>query len=263
VKNGFLFLLICVWLAGPAAVASVRAADDITLYLNRLPHRLTQTSGAQYDLFLSEVLRDSPFRISMQAGPLARSKTSFLGDPNSCLFPTNIRALNIGDAAASLVTSSQVDVVSLRLYTAGKSSPDARLADFEPERVGYIRGSGAVIVLGKNADRFMPIESEKQLIRMIELGRIDAFLGHHPDTALAMDQLDKPNALHVSPLNLRNLRFPITFICHDNALGNRFLESVNPRIETMHRNGRLEAILGPHAEFRLTDQPQDPGLLTE
>lgn len=262
-RHVFLLLFSAAWFAGPLNGPAAFAEDDITLYLNRLPHRLTETSGRQYDLFLSELLAQIPLKISFQAAPLARSKTSFLGDPRSCLFPTNLRALNVGETAKSLVTSEQVDIVSLRLYTAGKTSPDTRLADFEPERVGYIRGSGAVHVLGKNAGRFVAIESEEQLIRMIELDRIDAFLGHHPDTALALDELNKPDALHVSPLNFMNLRFPITFICHDNALGHRFLDAVNPRIQKMRLSGRLRAVLGPHAEFRLSDEQLDPGPLTE
>jgi len=263
VKHAFLALVSAVGLAGPLPVPAALAADDITLYLNRLPHRLTAASGRQYDLFLNELFADSPLKVSLQMAPLTRSKTSFLGDPDSCLFPTNLRALNVGDRASSLVTSEQVDIVSLRLYTAGKTSPDARIADFEPERVGYIRGSGAVHVLGKSADRFVPIESEEQLIRMVELDRIDAFLGHHPDTALALDQLNKPDTLHVSPLNFMNLRFPITFICHDNETGGHFLKTVNPRIRKMRLSGRLREILGPHAEFRLSDAPQDTGPLTE
>lgn len=255
-RLAFLLLSCLVW-SGACVAAD---ADEVTLYLNRLPHRLTETSGKQYDLFLAELLRGHPMTISFQAGPLARSKTSFLGDPGSCLFPTNLRALNVGETAKTLKTSEQVDIVSLRLYTAGKTAPDARLADFQPERVGYIRGSGAVHVLGKSSDRYVPIESEQQLIRMIELGRIDAFLGHHPDTALAMDQLEKPGALHVSPLNFMNLRFPVTFICHDNALGRRFLETVNPVIVRMRQTGALQKMLGPHAEFELSEVPQDPGL---
>jgi len=262
-RHAFLLLLSAVWLAGPLNGPAAFAADDITLYLNQLPHRLVEGSGEQYDLFLSEVLADSPMKISVVPAPLARSKANFLADDTSCLFPTNLRALRVGDLANRLVISEQVDIVSLRLYTAGKETPDARIADFEPERVGYIRGSGAIYALGKNADRFVPIGTEEQLIRMIELGRIDAFLGHHPDTALAMDQLNKPDALHVSPLNFMNLRFPVTFICHDNDVGHRFLKAVNPRILEMRMNGRLREILGPHAEFRLSEEPQDPGPFTE
>ncbi|MCK7612482.1 hypothetical protein [Roseibium sediminicola] len=263
VRHAFL-LLSAVWLASPLNGPAAFAADDITLYLNQLPHRLMQGSGKQYDLFLEEILADSPMKISLEPAPLTRSKTSFLGDEKSCLFPTNLRAMRVSDDVANrLVTSEQVDIVSLRLYTAGKASPDARIADFEPERVGYIRGSGAIHALGKNADRFVPIESEEQLIRMVELGRIDAFVGHHPDTALALDQLNMPDALHVSPLNFMNLRFPVTFICHDNAVGHRFLNAVNPRILDMRLNGRLREILGPHAEFRLSEEPKDPGPFTE
>jgi len=171
--------------------------------------------------------------------------------------------MRIGKLAETLLRSEQVDVVSLRLYTRKKRPDGVEIGDFAPERVGYIRGSGAVQPLGPNAERFVPIASEEQLIRMLELNRIDAFLGHHPDTALALEDLNKPDALHVSPLPVKNLRFKVTFICHDNAIGRRFVAAVNPLILKMRLDGRLRAILGKHAEFRLNDAPAPSGPLTE
>lgn len=256
-KPAFGLFLSFVWLACQANAPVARADEDVTLYLNQLPHRLVFGSGHQYDGFLAELLAEIGFKVSPQPGPLVRSKTRFLQDTNSCLFPTNIRALRVGKKAETLLPSEQVDVVSLRLYTRGKRPGNVEIGDFAPERVGYIRGSGAVQPLGSNADRFLPIDSEEQLIRMLELNRIDAFLGHHPDTALALEELSKPDALHVSPLPVKNLRFRVTFICHDNEAGRRFIAAVNPLILKMRLDGRLRTILGPHAEFRFSGEPQD------
>lgn len=262
-KAGFGLFLSFVWLACLATVSTARAADEVTLYLNQLPHRLVPGSGRQYDGFLKELMQDIAFEVSPKPGPLVRSKTRFLKDPSSCLFPTNIRALRIGSRADTLLPSEQVDVVSLRLYTRIERPGEVEIGDFAPERVGYIRGSGAVQPLGPNADRFLAIDSEQQLIRMLELNRIDAFLGHHPDTALALDELNKPDALHVSPLPVKNLRFKVTFICHDTEAGRTFIESVNPLILKMRLDGRLRAILGPHAEFGLSESVQEDRPLTE
>jgi len=151
--------------------------------------------------------------------------------------------------------------VSLRLYTARENKVGAQLEDFAPERVGYIRGSGAIHLLGPDADRFLAINSEEQLISMLELGRLDAFLGHHPDTALALDDLGKPDALHANPLPFMNLQFPVSFICHDNAIGNRFKKAINPRIRAMHDSGRLMEILGPHADYEQREETEDTGPL--
>ncbi|WP_422378511.1 hypothetical protein [Roseibium sp.] len=262
-KAGFGLFLSFVWLACPATVPTARAAEDVTLYLNQLPHRLVPGTGQQYDGFLKELMQDIAVRVSLKPGPLVRSKTNFLQDPSSCLFPTNIRALRIGSKADTLLSSEQVDVVSLRLYTRSKRPGNIEIGDFAPERVGYIRGSGAVQPLGPNADRFLAIDSEEQLIRMLELNRIDAFLGHHPDTALALEELNKPDALHVSPLPVKKLRFKVTFICHDTETGRQFISAVNPLILKMRLDGRMRAILGPHAEFRFSEETQDDRPLTE
>ncbi|WP_428646461.1 hypothetical protein [Roseibium sp.] len=254
-----LFALVCLMV--PQNIPFAHAGDGITLYLNLLPHRLTRNSGKQYDLFLQELLQDSGLKVDLRPGPMGRSKTDFLHDPGSCLFPTNLRALNVGELGNQLESSVRVDVVSLRLYTAKEKTAGAKLSDFDPARVGYIRGSGAIYALGGDRDRFVPIDTEAQLIQMLELDRIDAFLGHHPDTALAIHQLGKPDALHVSPLNFENLRFPVSFVCHKTAVNRHFLETINPSIEQMHADGRMRTIFGPHAEFNLSDEPQDDGPL--
>ncbi len=222
--------------------------DQTTLYLNYLPHRLTETSGQQYDRLLEELIGDDDRAVFRQAVPLARGKALFLPNPDACLFPTNILALRIDQNAYKLLVSETVDIVSLRLYTARSSTSFASVTDFDPRRVGFISGSGAIQSL-PNSDQFVAIPSEKQLIAMLELGRLDAFLGHHPDTALALDHLGKPDALHVSPITIKNLRFPVTFICHDTAVGRTFISEINKRIAAVHKSGRLRDILGPHADL--------------
>lgn len=222
--------------------------DQTTLYLNYLPHRLTETSGQQYDRLLGELFDKKDATVSRKAVPLARGKALFLPNPDACLFPTNILALRIDQNAYRLLVSDTVDIVSLRLYTAKSSTSFASVTDFDPRRVGFISGSGAIQSL-PNSDQFVSIPSEKQLIAMLELGRLDAFLGHHPDTALALDQLGKPDALHVSPITIKNLRFPVTFICHDNATGRTFISEINKRIAEIQKSGRMREILGIHADL--------------
>jgi len=252
-------LLSCAsWLVFPLSGSKVLAAEDVRLHLSYLPQRLTETSGSQYDLFLEEVLDgEAGVGIERLVAPLKRTTALFKADTGSCVFPANIIALDMGDRASLVMALETVDVVSLRLYTARPDKAGADLDAFEPERVGYIRGSGAIHLLGPNADRFLAINSEEQLITMLELGRLDAFLGHHPDTALALDRLGKPQALHASPKAFRNLRFPVSFICHDNETGHLFRAAIDPRIREMRESGRLREILGPHAVVHPADEPGD------
>ena len=249
IKYLFLFMFYLTLLFAEVLSKPVLAAENIRLHLNFLPHRLTEKSGTQYDLFLKEVFAGSGLRIISHTVPIGRSRKLFLKDAQSCLFPSNIRALEPEDAKFDVITSTPIDVVSLRLYTIKKTQAGANLRDFSPNRVGYILGSGAIHILGDNADRYVPISSEEGLIKMLELGRLDAFLGHHPDTALALEDMNKPSALHVSPVMIANMRFPITFICHNNETGKALLDYVNPKIEEMRVSGRLREILGPHAEI--------------
>jgi len=251
------FLVICVFgLMSPLSRTQTVAAEKIRLHISYLPQRLTEDSRRQYDLLLDELLTGADVEIERLMAPLKRTTALFKSDPESCVFPANIVALNMGDKASGVMALETVDVVSLRLYTTQKNKAGADLNDFAPERVGYIRGSGAIHLLGPNAEKFLAINSEEQLITMLELGRLDAFLGHHPDTALALDKLGKPHALHASPAAFRDLRFPVSVICHDNRIGRLVRDALNPRIQAMHQSGRLREILGPHAEF---PTPEEPG----
>ncbi|GAA0771694.1 hypothetical protein E1180_04475 [Roseibium denhamense] len=218
------------------------------LYLNYLPHRLTETSGKQYDLLLDVLLSGNLSQIPRGAAPLNRARALFLGDAGSCLFPTNIMGLDAGDLGVSLIASQTVDIVSLRIYSTGNSKSFTSLLDFDPARVGYIEGSGTIHGL-PDADEYVPIPSEEQLIDMLGLGRLDAFLGHHPDTALALDELGKPDVLRVSPITLKNIRLPISFVCHDTEPGRAFIREIDEKISQLQKNGRLRDILGPHADL--------------
>ncbi|CTQ56604.1 hypothetical protein LP7551_05164 [Roseibium album] len=247
----FILCFCLVSLAGVIVRPSISRANDFTLYNYYLPHRLTATSDKQYDLFLNEVFEKGDVQIKRQTAPLKRSSRNFRANPNSCVFPANKRALQSVSkkGTSDLISSMPLDIVSLRLYTREKSTGPVGVDDFAPERIGYIHGSGAIPLLGEKAKRFVPIASEKQLIGMLELGRLDAFLGHHPDTALALDDLNKPNALHVTPLAILNLRFPVSFVCHDTKQARAFLALLDPRIDAMVSSGRLQEILGQHSEI--------------
>lgn len=260
-RNGAIKLVLALSLFVASLVGfmgkPLRAApEEFTVYFYYLPHRLTATSNKQYDLFVNEVFKDVDFVFKRQTAPLKRSSSNFRADPNSCIFPANKRALQSVSMSGTsdLIASPPLDIVSLRLYTREKQSGPVDVDDFVPERIGYISGSGAIPLLGEKAKRFTPIASEEQLIGMLELGRIDAFLGHHPDTALALEDLKKPQALHVTSLAILNLRFPVGFVCHDVKLAREFLMQLNPKIDEMLASGRLQEILGQHSEF---DAPEE------
>ncbi|MGV2975565.1 hypothetical protein AB1P65_08920 [Roseibium alexandrii] len=242
-----IFLVVAVKLAG----LEVPAYAETDLHLIYLPHRLTETSNKQYDRLLDEIFTGTELTVAREASPMKRALTLFLSDRNSCLFPISVKALHAVAEPDAIVSSDLIDIVSLRLYTptgdAGKAFTS--VDDFDPRRVGYIAGSGTVQGLGPKHELFVPIPSEEQLIRMLELGRLDAFLGHHPDTALALEDLDRPGLLRVSPITVSNVRFPISFVCHDTADGKRFIEGVNERIRQLHQDGDIRRVLGPHANL--------------
>jgi hypothetical protein len=91
---GLLLLASVILLPGSAGA---QQPDTVKLYLNYLPHRLTETSGKQYDLLLDVALSGKLAQVPRGAAPLNRARALFLGDTGSCLFPTNIMGLDAGD----------------------------------------------------------------------------------------------------------------------------------------------------------------------
>jgi len=246
-RIAIVFLAMGMKLFGLGAVS----AAETNLHLIYLPHRLTESSDKQYDRLLDEIFAGSELKVARAASPMKRALAQFLSDRDSCIFPLSVKALHAVAEPDAIVSSELVDIVSLRLYTPTGDADRAftSIDDFDPSRIGYIAGSGTVQGLGPNHELFVPVPSEKQLIRMLELGRLDAFLGHHPDTALALEDLKRPGLLRVSPITVSNVRFPISFVCHDTAGGRAFMDEVNPRIRQLHQNGEIRRVLGPHANL--------------
>lgn len=245
------FLILGLGISLNAGVSTSGSGDGVTFYLNLLPHRQTGQSLEQYDGVREHVLKGIADEVTLKFAPIKRSRKSFLSNSNSCLFPTNQRAIEAGlnNSKLNFVSSLPFDIVSFRLYTANKSLKHSSVDDFKASRIGYIRGTAALALLSKNASNFIPVSSEKQLIKMLELNRFDAFLGHHPDTDLALDSFNKTGSLFASPTALKGLRFPISIVCHKTEKLEEMINQLNPIIIDMHKTGLLREILGNHADL--------------
>jgi len=245
----FLVFSILTFINTPVSIAEPDGA--ITFYLNYLPHRQTGSSSEQFDAVREHIFKGIDSKHSFKIAPIKRSRKSFLSNLSSCLFPTNLGAVEERAKGSQLTFLSTLpfDIVSFRLYTVDEDLIDASVDDFNPRRVGYIRGTAALPLLSDKSGSFVPVSSEKQLIQMLELNRLEAFLGHHPDTSLALKVFNKTDALFVSPAAIKGMRFPISIVCHNTENSKKFIEQINPIIIQMHRTGLLREMLGSYAEL--------------
>ncbi len=223
-------------------------SDEISVYVNRLPFRSTGESGRQYDLLMDELFSESSFRISRVVAPLSRASILFLADKKSCLFPTGTRRLDKRETAHLFFGSDPVDYFSLKFYTPKENSRKYNfLEDLRNANVGYIAGSGAIRTLGDVAENWIPVESENQLIAMSALGRLDGFIGHYPDTQIAIERLGSQNQLHVTPLLYDKVPETAIFLCHATEAGEKFIAEMNMFLKSLSKTGRLKQILGQYA----------------
>jgi len=168
---GLFILFLCA--CSNSTISKAGSGDDVTFYLNLLSHRQTGQSMEQYDAVREFVLTGIVDKKSFKFAPIKRSRQSFLNDLDSCLFPTNLRAVEerAKDRDLKFISTIPFDIVSFRLYTVQENLKHSSINDFKPSRVGYIRGTAALPLLNKNSASFMPISSEKQPLNLWGKGR--------------------------------------------------------------------------------------------
>ncbi|WP_422376693.1 hypothetical protein [Roseibium sp.] len=226
----------------------VNKTDEIYVFVNHLPFRATGESGRQYDLLMDELFAKSSFRVSRVVAPLSRAGTLFKARKKSCLFPTGSSRLDNPETAHHYVGSKAVDYFSLRLYAPRQSTEEFYfLESLRNRNIGYIAGSGAIRTLGDVAAGWTPVESESQLVAMIKLGRLDGFVGHYPDTQIAIEKLDAAHLVNVKPLLYGKAPETAIFLCHANEVGAKFIAEMNELLDGLRRQGRLKEILGQFA----------------
>jgi len=243
----FLIAMGSWWAIAPTAFANAQ----MTLYLNLLPHRLTGDSSRQFDLLIDEILARQGQVIAVKAGPLVRTGSAFKEDPNACVFPASLYTLrsHFNIENLTLITSKPVEVISLRLYLKKGSDPSTTLDDLRPQRVGHLLGSVAASLNRGGEESFKKIATESQLIMMLERGRLDAFIGHHPDTSIALEDLGQSDSMFVASDLGEKFEFTIHFVCKKTPQTVLFLKGVNEDLQKMYHTGRLREILGPYSRF--------------
>lgn len=250
---GFLFVFLF-W-SGPLA-ADARSyqidltdkSDEITVYVNHLQYRATGESGGQYDLLMDELFAESSFKVSRVVAPLSRAGKLFLAEKKSCLFPTGSRRLDNRETAHLFVGSIPADYFSLKFYTLkGNAWRYTFLESLKDARIGYIAGSGAIRTLGEIAENWIPVETEAQLISMSRLGRLEGFVGHYPDTQIAMEKLGAEDLLQVVPLLYDKVPESAIFLCHATEAGAKFIAEMNSFLDSLNKRGRVKQILGQYA----------------
>ncbi len=250
----FAFCLASAFSMFGGITSQAEEAKPITLYLNLLPHRLTGDSELQYDLLLSEILPKITSDVVIERKPLLRAAHNFVRNEKSCLFPTNPSALKnqMQIESVPLTLSFPIDIVSLRLYVRHDFPEPVIFENIAANRIGFIQGSVVPKMFGARGNSFKAIETESLLLRMLDTKRIDAFVGHHPDTVLAIDQF---SSSEIKVISLGGqFELPIHFICHERKAAEILIGEVNERILALHNSGRLLEILGPHADIPAVEE---------
>jgi len=229
----------------------------IQLYSYILKHRLDEQGTKPYNKVLSYVLQDMEKDIHVRPLPLRRAAYHFQKDYRSCIFPTAASALKkvykktLGHR--DLKSSLPVDRVSLRFFTRANQPVIRTDSQLKGKRIGLLLGSVGSDYILKNKGKVISVADESRLVKLLSMGRIDALLGHNPDTPIAMERLGMSHMHAAQGLDVYNTDTYI--VCHDFPGVKNVLAKINLRLEQLHKNGVLKSILGPYSEIASYPEP--------
>jgi len=238
----FFFLL-----AAPVASAQ----EPIKIYAYLLKDRLDAKGGMSYNQVLSYMTQDMREQIQIVPVPIRRGVTSFLETPNSCAFPTAKSVVEYGRADVvkdmRFVQTKPLDSVSVGLYRREGDEKFTSRDDVKGRVIGHLHGSVGDRLLGDINVTIRAVREEGMMARLLEHGRISAFIGHHPDTPMALDRLGITGIRTTPDVVLYKTK--VHLVCHDFEGADAVMEAMNARITELHSTGKIRTLLGRHAEI--------------
>lgn len=231
--------------------APVQADDRAQLYSFLLKDRLDAKGTLHYNKVLTYILQDVNADLGVRIVPIARAVKSFFEEKKACIFPTSFNLLRFDQSPNTqkipFIQSLPLDTISVGLYSRKENKALTSKNDVQGKVIGHLMGTvGRQMLHGVDAI-VRSVPDEEMLVRLLERGRVDAYVGHHPDTALAMERLGIKTINYKPDVVLH--KTSVHIVCRDFEGVESIVSKMNARILELHKSGRLQKMLGPFAEI--------------
>lgn len=231
--------------------APVQADDRAQLYSFLLKDRLDAKGTLHYNKVLTYILQDVNADLGVRVVPIARAVKSFFEEEKACIFPTSFNLLRFGQSPdiqkIPFIQTFPLDTISVGLYSRKEDKALISKKDVDGKVIGHLMGTVGRQMLSDVNAIVRSVPNEEMLVRLLEHGRVDAYVGHHPDTALAMDRLGVKTINYEPDVVLH--KTSVHIVCRDFLNVQAMVDKINIRILELHKSGRLQEMLGPFAEI--------------
>ncbi len=214
-------------------------ASEVEIIAYEIPG-LHQGDGlGAYDKIVSETVIHSQLA-SLNVYPPARAEGSFSNCQNCCISPANKNDEFLW-ANENFLQTEPMAIAKVYIFVAPGQLPIYRLEDLLGKKVGLRRGMpyGKSIDSIKNNLDIVSVSRIKQNIRMVQAGRIDAFIAFTPDAYNAFRNIDLKPFPHDTSRPIAT--FPDSLVCR--GVNPEFIEKFNNRLHQMRISGRIKRIL--------------------
>ncbi|GAA0858618.1 hypothetical protein [Aliiglaciecola litoralis] len=232
-----------------ADIAVYKIEDVLEVNRNDLP----------YVKILSLLDQRIPIKLEYQFIHALRAAETFNNKNIACLFPGSILAY---DSDRELIESKPIQIA--KAYFIAKKTYDSQkiLANKDPSlRIGFRRGNtygGQIKTLAHH--RLIPLNSGADIRQLIELDRIDVFLGYLPDSFPVIHAIpEKPLQYNEASLFYSQND---SFLCQNTFENQILVNFIDYEIQKMHDSGELAQILAPLNQPE-PEQPQQPQSKTD
>lgn len=240
-------ILFCVFLMD--TTYSVASEDKPTVYGLLLQDRLNIEGTEQYNDVLHYILQDIRTEINVARVPFRRGVKHFFDSEKACLYPTVSDVLRYGRSEEvqkmSMPQSLPLDTVQVGLYSRRDQPKIKTTQDVKGKVVGHVMGTFVERLVSKMGVIARPVPDSSMLLRMLDRGRIDSYIGYHPDTPISMESLGIDEINHFPDVVLYKTK--VHMVCRGFDKAEEFIKKIDTRIRELHESGELQNMLGPYA----------------
>ena len=200
---------------------------------------LHQMDGAgAYDQIITETLI-KPGLATLEVYSPVRAKKLFAKCQNCCLSPAN-KDPEFYEFGKDIVQTDRINTAKIYIFVNKGQQPISRLEDLQDKTVGIRRGMPYGKGFEKAKLETLIIINLEQHIRLMQIGRIDAFLAYVPDAYKMFRQLGIAPYPHdaFNPVGV----VPDRLVCR--GVQPEFITTFNERVKQLRISGRLKDILG-------------------
>jgi ABC-type amino acid transport substrate-binding protein len=222
-----------------SALLNTALAQDkhkYTIGMSEIPNLLGESKANQgpYNTIVTRLF-GADNGINVQFIPPSRAEKLFAEKRLDCLFPAHTAAM---ENRHELIQSTPINNNNAYVFTKQTYSS---LENFDKQYISMRRGLTYGDVTKRITARYWEVNTDRQNIELLQLGRIDGFIAYLLDAQGTYQQLGLP--MHYYNPELPVYSIPESLICYDTLANQKLINASNEKISEMLKNNEIQHLL--------------------